>query len=221
MVVASPPGAPAAPESLPAIEQRLARIEASLARVDQLAVQIPLLLATVTEIADSWAAKMPDLDHRLETVTSMLERLTRPNTIRTLEKLLDVLEQAPQLVSTGTDIMDEVMRRAAESGVETEAILENSKELIRGLFTLSTSPEVQHLLTSGMLDQGAVQTLSRAASALAEARKQTPKPVGIFGLLRALNDPEVGRALGFTLTVASAFGHELRADASGGRPRGA
>jgi uncharacterized protein YjgD (DUF1641 family) len=205
--------APPRPESRatsdPTLDQRLARIERSLEKVDQLTTQIPLLMATVTEIADSQARRIPDLDDRLEKVVGLLERLTRPQTMRSLETLLDAVEQAPHLVSTAVDVVDDLMAKAAASGVHVESIVESTGQLLSGLFDLATSPEVRNLLESGMLDKGAVQTLGRAANALADVRCQTPQPVGVFGALRAIGDPDVQRALGFLVAVGTAFGHQL------------
>jgi len=83
------------------IEKRLARIERSMDQVDQIAAQIPLLMATVTEIADNYARKIPDIDARLEKAMDLVERLTRPQTMESLEKMLDLVEQAPQLARVG------------------------------------------------------------------------------------------------------------------------
>jgi uncharacterized protein YjgD (DUF1641 family) len=191
------------------IDQRLARIERSLAKVDQLTTQIPLLMATVTEIADAQARRIPDLDDRLEKVVDLVERVTRPQTMRSLETLLDAVEQAPNLVSTGVDIADDLMAKAAASGLHVESLVESTGQLLRGLFDLATSPEVRNLIESGMLDKGAVQTLGRAANALADVRCQEPEPVGFIGALRAMGDRDVQRALGFLVAVGSAFGHQL------------
>lgn len=202
-----PPDTSASREA--SIEKRLARIERSLDQVDQISAQIPLLMATVTEIADSYARRIPDIDARLETVTGLLERVTRPDTVRSLETLLDALEQAPQLISTGVDIFDDLMAKAAASGIEIEHLIESSGRLLNGLFELATSPEVRNLLESGMLDKGAVQTLGRAARSLADVRCQQPEPIGFFGALRALGDPDVQRALGFMVAVGTAFGAQM------------
>jgi len=191
------------------IEKRLARIERSMDQVDQIAAQIPLLMATVTEIADNYARKIPDIDARLEKAMDLVERLTRPQTMESLEKMLDLVEQAPQLVSTGTDIFDDLMAKAAESGVEVDSFFQSTGKLLSGLFDLATSPEVRNLLDSGMLDRGAVQTLGRAANALADVRCRQPQPIGMLGAFRALGDRDVQRALGFLVAVGSAFGHQL------------
>lgn len=178
-------------------------------KIDQVATQLPLLMATVTEIADSHARRIPDIDDRLEQVIGLVERMTRPQTMKSLETLIDAVEQAPLLFSTAVDVVDDLMAKAAASGLEVESLVESTGKLLSGLFDLATSPEVRNLLESGMLDKGAVQTLGRAAAALADVRCQTPEPVGFFGALRAIGDADVQRALGFLIAVGSAFGHQL------------
>jgi uncharacterized protein YjgD (DUF1641 family) len=191
------------------IEERLDRIERALRPVEELAQQAPLLLATVTEIADSMAARMGDLDERSHALIQVTEKLTRPQTLETLEKAVEMAEQAPALVATGVDVMDASMRQLAESGLPIEHLVEIAQSFIKGLAELSTSPEVRNLLQSGMLNPQAVKTLGQAAEALADASKAPQRQVGVFGALRALGQPEVQRAIGFLMNVAERFGQSI------------
>jgi len=57
--------------------------------------------------------------------------------------------------------------------------------------------------------KGAVQTLGRAARSLADVRCQQPEPLGFFGAMRAMGNPDVQRALGFMVAVGTAFGAQM------------
>ncbi|MGF1510046.1 MAG: DUF1641 domain-containing protein [Myxococcota bacterium] len=197
------------PASSASIEARLERIERALKPVETFAQQAPLLLATVTEIGDAVAARVGNVDARSAAVLEVVERLSRPETAHTLERLLEMAEQAPSLMATTVDILDEVMRRCAESGLPIEHLLETAQQFIRGLAELSTSPEVRNLLQSGMLNNEAVQTLGRAAEAMASASRQPAPKVGMWGALSSFRKPEVQRALGFLIQVAERFGQNL------------
>jgi len=78
--------------ALARIEARLARLERALEPVETVAVQAPLLVATVTEMADASAARMGGVDARTHALADITERLTRPQTIATLNRLLEIAE---------------------------------------------------------------------------------------------------------------------------------
>lgn len=122
------------PGALTRIEDKLDRIEQQLARFDVLIEQAPNLLAIVGDTFDEVAGEL-DLDARLRGALRLLERLSRPETLAQIERLLDVAERLPD--ATGS------------------------------------------------------------------AR------LGLFGLLRQFRDPDVQRALGFTVDLARRLGHEM------------
>lgn len=188
---------------------RLDAIAERLAAFEQFADHLPMLMATATEIFDSTAARIPDVDGRLHEARDLLERLSRPQTLKSLQAALDVLDRAPQLIAAGTDMADEAIRKMAESGVRVDNLIETVRSLVSRFVDLISSPELPALLDSGMLDAKALDTLGRAARALAEVRDHPPAPAGMFGALRALGHPDVQRSLGFLLGVAQSFGQEM------------
>ena len=188
------------------LEVRLARLERAVQPIEALAQQAPLMLATLTEMADAMAARMGDFDDRTRALGEVAERATRPETLATVHKMLDLVESAPALTATATDMVDEAMRRLAESGVPIEHLVEIGASFVHGLVNLATSPEVRNLLESGMLEKDAVATLGRAADAISGAARAPADRVGVIGALKALNDPDVQRAMGFLVDVAQRFG---------------
>lgn len=188
---------------------RLDAILDRLSAFDAVADNVPLMLATVTEMFDETAARIPDVDHRLRKAREIVERLTRPRTLAALESMLDLVEEAPKLIAAGADVFDEAVQHLADSGVRVDNLLETIRDLASRFANLLTTPELPALFDSGMLDARALETLGKAARSLAQVRENPPAPVGIFGSLRALSDPNVQRSLGFLLGVAQAFGNQI------------
>ncbi len=64
-----------------------------------------------------------------------------------------------------------------------------------------------------MTDPRTATTLELMGEALVEATEtdaRTPSaPAGVFGLLRALKDPDVARGLGLLIQIAKALGRKL------------
>ncbi len=177
--------------------------------MEGLAGQVPGLGAMMADSFDGWAAEDGCVDERMRGLVRLAERLSRPETLATLQMMVDTVEQAPQLVATVTDIADDLMARAAEQGLDTGDLLEQIRAAAMGLLRITTSAEVRDLLESEMLATGALQTLSRVAHALADARTRPPPPTGLFGAIRALSDPDVQRVLGLAIGVAREVGGSL------------
>ena len=66
------------------------------------------------------------------------------------------------------------------------------------------------MMQSGMLDANVVGTLGEVgavvAEAHAEAKANPPRPLGLFGLMRAMRDPQIQAALGLAMHVAKRLG---------------
>jgi hypothetical protein len=78
---------------------------------------------------------------------------------------------------------------------------------------VSTAPRavaaLASLVESRLLEPSALAVVSQLAAALADPGPA--RPVGMWGALKALRDPDVQRALGFLLAVARQFGKNLAA----------
>jgi uncharacterized protein YjgD (DUF1641 family) len=74
---------------------------------------------------------------------------------------------------------------------------------------LSKLDLLRDLFDSGILAHTSVDVVSKAGSALAASTVDHPESVGMFGLLRAMRDPDVARALGFLVRFARHFGRTL------------
>lgn len=195
--------------TLERIDARLARLEQALAPVVELGSQGSAVVATAVDVFDDHAARLGDIEARVQSSVDVLERLTRPQTMASLRQLVDIAESAPKLVAVLADVLDETMAEAAEEGLELHRIVGDAKRLAMNLLRLTTSPELEALTTSGMLDPRALRLLGMVARATAEADADEPPRVSMLGMVRALGDADVQRSMGFALRIMSGLGRSL------------
>ncbi|QXD16267.1 DUF1641 domain-containing protein [Rhodocaloribacter litoris] len=189
------------PETAAALNRLLDRLDVldrALAAAETAATQAPGMAAMFVDIADEAAARAQergvDLDQRLHDALDLVERLTAPETTRVLKQLLDrmdrleallaLADQAPGMAAMFVDIADEAAARARERGVDLDETLKRA----------------------GTLAGSATLALAEASA----TTPATPPRLGPFGLLRALRDADIQRALAFGLQFARAFGRALR-----------
>jgi uncharacterized protein YjgD (DUF1641 family) len=194
------------------IEARLERLEQAFEPIVQATTAAPALTSTAVDVIDEWALQHGDLDARLRTLSELLERLTRPETLAPLMAFVELTEQIKPAFATITDIIDETMAQAAAEGMEIERLVESTKNAVLRMAHLATAREVQALLDSGMLDPAALSTLGLTARAVADASDRPAPRVGVLGAFRAARQPSVQRALGFLLKVAENLGENLSSD---------
>lgn len=115
----------------------------------------------------------------------------------------------PAVVATMTDIVDGVIDRLAERGIDVD---ERMRALLQAADHL-TSPRaldaLASLLQSEIMAHQTTEVVGRMGRAIVHAEHEAT-PVGMWGMLRALRDPEVQRAAGFLVAMARRFGAELR-----------
>ncbi|MCA9657250.1 MAG: DUF1641 domain-containing protein [Myxococcales bacterium] len=167
-------------DTLSRIEARLERIEERLSRLDAVTEQLPGVAATAGDIFDEWATNDGRADQRLRALAALVEKLTRPEVLATLDQAVTMAEAVPGVVATGVDTFDELVREASAQGIDVDRSL-----------------------------VGLVRLLGHADRALAHARQAQPRRLGAFGLLRALREPGVQRAMGFLLDLAGGLGEAM------------
>ena len=177
------------------------KIEQMMTDVDQ----APHFAAMVGDMVDETqrraAANGIDIEQRLGAGLAIAEKLTRPQMVEQLNGLLEMADTAPGFIAMLGDIADEAYRNAMANGIDLESLISQGT---------SAASKLSVLMDSGILDDGAVRVVGAAGKALADASQQTIEPVGMFGLLGALRDPDTQRALGFLLNVGSNLGKELK-----------
>jgi hypothetical protein len=151
-------------------------------------------------------------------------RLADPNTIASLNRLLDMLpelvfgitafkgllQRGPTIADNISDSLDE-FRPKDWDAAKTKDALTNAIGAGGQFLSFINSPEFKALLESDILKPESIKLVSKLADSLTDATKQydPAQRLGAIGLLRVLNDPDVQRATSFLSTVLKNFGQQL------------
>ena len=130
-----------------------------------------------------------------------------------LRPLIALAQQAPAVVAVLMDSFDEVIRTANNKGIDVErGVLNGAEAALRFGATMDAEKvrELDALLKSGVLAPGTLRIMGELGRALTETAAAPAATSGLFGLLKALGQPDVQRALGFLVTFAERFGRRLR-----------
>lgn len=154
------------------------------------------------------AGAAPDKDPVLAALTRIERRLAEVERVTTaLAPLADLVATAPGGVGMLTDTVDQLAAKLQDEGIDLDERLRSAVRAVE----VATAPRAVNglatLVESRMLEPSALAVISQLAAALAEPGPQ--KPVGMWGAMRALREPDVQRALGFLLAVARTFGKHL------------
>ena len=152
----------------------------------------------------SAGATLQTIEQRTRAIAEVAEAL-RP--------LIASAEQAPAFVAVLMDSFDEAMRNANDKGIDVERGLLNGAEAALRFGAAIDAEKVRELdalLKSGVLAPATLRIVGELGRALTETAAAPPAALGIVGLLKALGQPDVQRALGFLVTFADRFGHRLR-----------
>ncbi|MEY4581641.1 MAG: hypothetical protein RL701_6344 [Pseudomonadota bacterium] len=216
--------------ALARLEQRLSLIEE---RIDRIALTTPGVAAVAVDSFDDAAralqARGVDLDERIRNATITLDRLTTNEATQFVARALDLAQNAPLALATFMDGLDQHLGELHDSGVDLEARLKILAKIAERLTTpaalgmaetlVEHLPNLERLMSSGLLSPGPLDIVSKAGDALTRAQQAAPAPVGAFGLLRALSDDGVRHALGFALTFLGNFGRSMQPTPAGRRLR--
>ncbi len=169
--------------------QKVEGIERRLESLEPVMEQAPAMISVATDTLDDMYAVMHrsgvDMEARVKQGLVLLERLTQPKVMNSLNNLLDnlgllegLVMQAPGMTALMVDTVDDMISAAASSGISLDNIAQN------GLKTI----------------QDSMATIEQA--------RQT-KPPGLIGMLRSLSDPDIQRAIHVTLSLAKNTGMAL------------
>ncbi|WP_322512843.1 DUF1641 domain-containing protein [Chloroflexus sp.] len=179
----------------PAFQRLLATLSKpqTLAALDRLLGQSELLAFLVSAL-DHLLARGDELTDNIRSAIEELRATVQTRDI-TPDKLIDAfitfLPYFPRLV----------------------AVAPNFIRVIEKIEPFIASEEFDALLDSGVFHPETVQLVGEAGDAFVasrEALRQSPKPVGLFGLLKALRDPDVQRAAGLIVEFGRRFGSSLK-----------
>lgn len=181
--------------------------------------QGPAMIGLMADSVDEVARSGTDLEIILQHALLVANKLQNPKLIDVLTRLLDqtdslemavnLLEQGPGLVGLAVDVLDELQRTAARSGIDVEVLLEKGLDALIKFIGVVESEEFDAVLNSGVFAPQTVGVVGHAGRALVQSYQTEPQQVGPLGLFKMLNDPDVQRALGFLTGFAKQFGQQL------------
>ena len=144
-------------------------------------------------IADNVAAGVAEL--RKITPPEGLDLVTLTQALPQLVQILPQLVQVlPQLIDILPKLMP-VLPQLVDVGLKLQPLL--------------SSPEFDALMNSGVLSPKTVATVGQAGNTFVEtleSNRRTPHKVGLWGLLSALNDPNMQQTLGLLVDFSRRFG---------------
>jgi uncharacterized protein YjgD (DUF1641 family) len=207
---------------LAALDKVMTRLDALEAKVDGLGG------GTAAVASDPLSRKLAD-PHVAEALARILDRVdTLDSATRVLQ---NVSERAPLFVDGGASMVEAFMSQAEADGIDVfargfqgAALLEKASrpemlelvdglldqgDTLRRLLEVTATPDFQRLVDGGLLDAAVIATAGSATTALVETRKLGFEPVGLFGTLGKLGDPDVKKAMGFLFALAKRFGAAL------------
>ncbi|MEQ1570904.1 MAG: DUF1641 domain-containing protein [Myxococcota bacterium] len=191
---------PAAVAAVERLVSRLERIEGMVEALGTLAARLPVV-ADAAGTTAAWAyaqaeARGIDPIATGQDAAELGLELAKPENLALVRRLL---ANRPALVAT-LDAVESVKPD------ELAAIARDGAALASSLAAVLRAPELRVLLAAG---PAALGTASSATTALVEAGQQPVESVGLFGALGKMSDPDVQRAVGFSLALAKRFGQRL------------
>ncbi len=200
------------------MERRLARLEQRLDTLTERAGEASNLLATAVDAFDHAVEEPARLEASLRELGPTLQRLTRPETLRGIQKTVDLLQEAPLLIATLGDSVDDLFAQAEAQGVRLDQVAKGLREALLHFAGMLGSEKVSEAFGSGIFEEEVVGKLGTLAHALVESTQSPPPRVGMLSALGALRDPQVQATMGFMVRLASRFGGALQAPSAS--PRG-
>jgi ElaB/YqjD/DUF883 family membrane-anchored ribosome-binding protein len=232
------------PEQLQKLDRLLNRaddLDQLVDRAQSLNQNLPGLLAMAVDVLDGMARNASqqgiDIEQRAQGLLQLLILFTEPQTLNAAEQLLKrlpsleaasrLLDDLPGLAATLADVFDEWAATLKKQDISLEASLRQGLHAALYLGQRIGQEELDRidmLLRSGVLDKDAVQAVGMAGAALARCQRGTceaagSQRTGLFGLLRALRDPNTQRSIAFALRFSECFGNSLCEQQSGTESR--
>jgi hypothetical protein len=205
---------------LDAIEQKLEALSGLARVVDQLGPQGLERLGAAVDAVGTFAERLPVIADAAGTSVDWAMDQAERRGIDPLATSVDageLLLEAARAENLALAKRLMAQRRSLETalqgleGIDPEdlrTVASNGAALTRTLAVLLKSPQLGRLLEATS-NPATLSTAEAATTALVDVRAQPTEAVGLFAALRRMGDPDVQRAVGFTLGLAKRFGQLL------------
>ncbi len=216
-------------EQLAAINAKLERIEARVDKIDrrQRALEDlvdefgPLAKEIYQHVLEELCCVEDDFD--LDDVVHLARKLLR-NT-RRFSEMLDMLGSMHDFLADATPLGKEVFHTVVEQLdlIERKGGFEFAREGLRmvELVLENFTPEDAKLLADNIVtilnttkSMTQPDVLGMVNTSLQVVRDEQPRPLGVWGMVKAVNDPEIQQAMGLTLALLRQFPSALGASPS-------
>ena len=203
----------------------------------EMANQAPGLISMTMDMVDEGVKNAAKdgvyIEQRLGAALEIAEKLTAPAMVEKLNGLLEMANQAPGLISMTMDMIDETVSNAAKKGIYIDErgklLMEAAEKLtsptmlanLNGLIELSHQAPGLIAMAMDTLDDeykrmsrevnipAVTNFLGNTVKALSNATSSEPTKIGLFGMMRALNDPDRQKALGFLMELTKQLGKQM------------
>ncbi len=182
----------------------------------ELAATAPAYTAIAIDVMDEEIRKLQhrgvDVDERLRRAGALVEKLTDPSVLDSLETLVahaplaaegaELAATAPAYTAIAIDVMDEEIRKLQADGVDVDKALDNGATLLRALGRFLASSEGQQLIESGLLEPDTIHRITQISSAVVTTLNEEPPLIGPWGSFVRTWDRRFQRFAGFSFALA-------------------
>ncbi len=188
-------------ERFDALEAKVDNLSSSLTAIKTFSSKAGVLAEAAGDSAahfyDDAASRGIDPIARAQAGIALAEKLSAPENMAIVETLLAKTEHLDLALNALDSIDKDDLEVLAKKGAGT----------VSTLAKLMKSAEFGQLVDSA--DPTALGVAGSAGTALTETRTAGIESVGPFGAFMKMRDPDVQRAVGFTLAVAKRFGQKI------------
>ncbi len=128
-----------------------------------------------------------------------------PETLALLTRLSDRTSD----LALALDALDALDQRLAAAGIDKNALSSKGVDVAVRMAATAGTPELTALVQAKPFEREALDLTRKAGEALLDARKSPPTPLGFFGLLKAVGEPDVAKTLALGIQFARNFGKSL------------
>ncbi|HFC01078.1 MAG TPA: DUF1641 domain-containing protein [Phaeodactylibacter sp.] len=162
------------------------KLDAMLSLADQAPGLISITMDAVDEGVRHSAEKGVDINERISNALLLAEKFTAPDMVEKMEGMLKLADMAPGLIAMTMDMVDDGVKSIQNSDLAT---IDMDKMNLKTL----------------------VEVAEMTGIALSEAKEMPREKVsGIFSMLRIMKDPDRQKAIGFVMSVAKAWGRQMK-----------